>query len=811
MSVAAFVGHVRIAMRGLRRTPAFAAGSIATVALTVGATTSIFSLVYGVLLRELPYRNAAQIFWIWSDQPGRDRTPFNVPDFVDYRDSNRTLAGLAGFFGESANLSDEAAGERLQGIRATGNMFDVLGASPRLGRLLTALDEAAAADHVVVLSEGVWTRRFGADPGVIGRSIRLNGEQYTVVGVVGSSFAMPIRDVDFVLPFAPDRDPRRAARNSVSFIVGAGRLTEGTSPQQAATDLTAIARRLQQQYPVENARKRAVRLVPLVDGIVGSFRTALLTLFAAVGAVLVIACANLANLMLTRATARRKEVALRLALGSSRTNVIAQVMVEATLVGLAGGALGAMAVPWAVVALAALAPAALPRASAIGADRHVLLFSLVLSLATAVLFGVVPAIASAGVDVRDALQGTSRGTTSRRGARGLLVSCEVALAVALVIVMAMLAKSFSRVQAVAPGFEPAHVLTARLTLPARRFATREAVVTFQRALGERLAEIPTVTHAGAVSLLPLSGLLARIPFTVEGRPIERARIPSAQYRVVSPGYFEAACIPVTHGRAFSELDTDRTRPVAIVNEALARQWLAGGDAVGARLLIDDNDGPPRPVEIAGVVGNVQQIALDGEPTWDIYLPYAQVHPDNVGAAAANMFWLVRTTGDSATLASPVAAAVHRIDPDVVAAQIRPMEAYLADSIAPRRFSLSLMTVFGIAALALAGTGIYAVTTYSVQQRRREINIRVALGARRSNIARLIVGQYSGPIGAGVAVGIGLAAATARLASTMLFGVRGVDAAIAGVVAAIVAAISLAACAVPTLRAGRARPLDLNVE
>jgi putative ABC transport system permease protein len=419
---------------------------------------------------------------------------------------------------------------------------------------------------------------------------------------------------------------------------------------------------------------------------------------------------------------------------------------------------------------------------------------------------------AAGIDVREALQGTSRGTTGRgRRVRSVLVSCEVALAVALVIVMTMLAKSFTTVQAIAPGFEPRHVLTARLTLPARRYTTRDAVVTFERALAERLMELPTVTHAGAVSLLPLSGLLARIPFTVDGRPMERARIPSAQYRVVSPGYFETLRIPVIHGRAFSEFDTDTTRPVAIVNDELARQWLTGINPVGARLLVDDNDGPPRPVEIIGVVGNVRQIALDSEPTWDIYLPYAQVHPDNVGAAAANMFWGIRTSGDPMSLAAATAAAVRRIDPDVVAAQIRPMEMFLADSIAPRRFSLSLMTAFAVAALVLAGTGIYAVTVFSIRQRTREINIRLALGARRSNIVRLVTRQYSGPIAAGLAAGIGLAAGATRFFSTMLFGMSAIDVGTAGGVAGIVAAIAFIACAVPTLRAGRGPTLDLERE
>jgi putative ABC transport system permease protein len=804
------VRDTRYSLRALRRTPAFTLGAVVTIALTVGATTAIFSVVHGVLLRQLPYRNVERVFWIWSDQPGRDRTPFNVPDFIDYRDSARTLSGFAGFFAYGANLSDEAAAERVQGIQATGNLFDVMGAQARIGRLLQASDERPGAEHVVVLAEPFWIRRFGGDRAIIGRPIRLNSEEYTVVGVLTAGFAMPVRDVEFVLPFAADRDPRRGARNSLNFIIGVGRLGQQVLLPQAASELTAIARRLQERFPVENARKRGVRMVAVIDGIVGPFRTALLTVFAAVGAVLVIACANLANLMLARATSRRKDLAVQLALGSSRVNVVRQVLVEALLVGVSGGLLGVLIAEWGVVALVALAPTELPRSGEIRVDVAVLMFSLVVSLLTGVLFGVIPALASASVDVRDALQGSSRGGQGH-DIRGLLVSFEVALAVVLLIVMTMLAKSFANVQAVAPGFDSTRVLSARLTLPAKRFNNRDAIVTFQRALAQQLSSLPAVTHTGAITLLPLSGLSSRVPFTVEGRAVDRARVPVAQFRTVSSGYFEAARIALERGRTFSERDTDRTRAVAVVNEELAKRWLDGLEPIGARLLVDDNDGPPRPVEIIGVVGNVQQVALDAEPTWDLYLTYPQMHLDNVGAAAANMFWIVRTTGDPMTLATSLAKEVRRLDPDVVAAQIRPMDHYLSDAVAPRRFSLSLMAAFALAALTLAVTGIYAVVTYSVSRRAREIGIRVALGASRSNIVRLVMGHGIRFILIGLALGIALSIGVTRLLSAMLFGVAATDTVTFGQVAVVVAAVSLIACAVPTARAGRPATIVLKSE
>jgi len=810
---ALFTQPIRISLRALAKTPAFTVGAIVTIALTVGTTTAVFSVVYAVLLRQLPYRNVDRLFWIWSDQPGRDRTPFNVPDFIDYRDGSRTLEGFAGLFGYGASLSDEAAGERVQGLRATGNLFDVLGARARVGRLLEPGDEQPGADRVVVLTDRFWARRFASDAAIVGRSIRLNGEEYVVVGVLAPGFVTPVRDVEFVMPFGPDSDPRRGARNSLNFIIGAGRIRDGTSVNQAAGELTGIARRLQQRFPVENARKRGVQMMRVIDGIAGSFRTALLTIFAAVSAVLLIACANLANLMLTRASGRRKETAVQLALGASRTQVAWHSLIDALMIGIAGGALGVLLAEWGVAALLALASTELPRAGEVRIDGAVLTFSLLVSVLTGVLFGVIPALMSSRVDVRDALQGSGRGATAGgHRVRGVLVSCEVALAVVLLIGMTLLAKSFARVQAVAPGFEPAHVLSARLTLPPKRFVSREVLVAFQTTLRDRVSALPAVSQTGAITLPPLVGLLSRVPFTVEGRVIERERVPLAQFRTVSPGYFETVRIPLRRGRTFSDHDSGTTRPVAIVNEALADRWLAGLEPIGARLLVDDSDGPPRPVEIVGVVGNVQQIALDGtDPTWDLYVTYPQIHADTLGGAIGNMFWLTRTAGDPMAIATPFVRELRRVDPDVVASQVRPLEQNLIDAVAPRRFSVSLMAVFGLAALVLAATGIYAVIAYSVSQRAREIGVRIALGARDANIMRLVVGEGARFVVAGLASGVAIALSLMRLATSLLFGVTSSDIATFVQVSASVAIVSLIACAAPTMRALRLGAVSLHAE
>jgi putative ABC transport system permease protein len=799
---AVMVRDLRYSIRALRKTPAFTAGAIVTVALAVAATTAIFSVVYGVLLRQLPYRDAHEVFWIWSDQIGRDRGPLNVPDFIDYRDSTRALSGFAGFFAYGANLSDESAAERVQGIRATGNLFDVLGATPLAGRLLSPADERPDAAPVVVITEPFWKRRFGGDPTIVGLAIRLNGEPYTVVGILRRGFAMPVRDVEFVVPFAPDLDHRRGVRNSVNFIIGVGRLAAETPRAQAAGELNTIAKRLQERFPVENARKRGVHLFGAIDGIAGPFRDALLTIFAAVAAVLLIACANLANLMLTRATSRRKENAVRLALGASRPSVVRQVLIEALVVAIAGGAIGTLAAHWGVAAVMALAPAGLPRTSEIRVDATMLAIAVGVSTLTGMLFGLLPALASARVDMRHALQSGGRGASAGgRRLRGLLVSSEVALAVVLLIVVTMLAKSFANVLAVDPGFDPTGVLSARITLPPKRFGSLDAILNFQQALVDRLSAVPGVTGTGAITLVPLSGLIARVPFTVDGRPVERSRVPIAQYRTVSDGYFETARIPLTRGRTFTAHDTRRSVPVAIVNEALARQWLDGLEPIGARLLANDNDSAPRPLEIVGVVGNVRQLSLDGEQTWDLYLPYSQVHDDNV-TAAANMFWLVRTAGDPAGLSATFARALQSIDSEVAASQVRPMADYLSDAAASRRFSVSLIALFALAALALAMTGIYAMVSYSLSERTREIGIRVALGASRRHIVGVVIGYGLSFVLIGLAAGVALAAGAARLLSSLLFGVTAFDPVTLGQAAAGIAAASLVACAVPAGRIGR---------
>ena len=797
-------------VRGLLRTPTFTAGAILILALTVGATTALFSLVYAVLLRSLPYRQVDRVFWIWMDRPG-GQSPFNVPDFLDYRASARTLTGIGGFYAYTANFSDPDGADRLQGIRATGNFFVVLGARAQIGRLLEPEDEDGGGARVVVLSHAVWVQRFGTDKTLVGRPIQVNGEAYTVVGILPATFALPIRDVDFVLPYSPAADSRRNERGSLNFIQMVGRLGDDTSLAAATSELNGIARRLQAEFPVANATKRGVRTTALLDGIVGPFRIALNTLFAAIGGVLLIACANLANLMLTRAAARRKESAVRLAIGAMRAHLIRHVLLEAGLLSAAGCLLSVPIAQWSAAGLAALAPTALPRSNEIQLSAAVFAFTLGVSSVTCLLFGVAPAVASARVDVREALLNGSRGATESSRARGVLVAAEVAIAAALLVVMTMLAKSFAVVEGASPGFEAAGVLSLRVTLPTARYTSRDAITAFAKDVTQRFSVLPGITQVAAISILPLSGRSSRVPFTVEGRSIDRASVPMAQCRFVSAGYFEAAGIPSRHGRTFSGDDTALSRPVAVVSEELAAKWLPGVNPIGARLLIDDNNAGPRPVEIVGVVGNVSQIAIDVPPTFDLYLPYAQLHPDQAAAAAENMFWLLHTRGDPMVLATSAARALHEVDPMVAASEVQPMGRYLAEALGPRRFSVLLMVAFAVTALVLAVAGIYAVVLYGASRQAREIGIRVALGAGRWDVTRLVMGHGVRSVLVGVATGLVLATVTVRWLSTLLVGLTASDAATYAEVGATVAIVTLAACALPVVRIRRLASGRWNAE
>jgi predicted permease len=789
----------------LLKNSGFSVVVILTLAVTIGATVAIFSVVHAVLLRQLPFNDPDRLVWVWSRQTGRDKAPLNVPDFIDFRDRNGTLEGLAGISPWSANLQDSDA-ERIQGLRVSANIFAILGVDAAIGRTLVPDDDRPGAPPVVVLTDSLWQRRFGGDPAVVGRMLTLDGAPHTVVGVLQQQFFFPVRDAELAAPLAPDADPQRAVRTSVNFLRAVGRLKPTVTRARAEEELTAVARQLQQEYPEANARKSGAMVVPIAEEIVGGFRAALLALLAAVGGVLLIACANLASLTLARGTARRKEMAIRLAAGATRARLVRQLLTESALLGGIGGAFGIVLAGWGVTLLVTFAPADLPRLKEIGLDGAVLAFTLGISLLSSLLFGIIPALLVSRTNLNEELKDGGRGSSEgkeRRRARTLLVTVEVALALVLLVVVGLFGRSFVNIQAVRPGFDSRGVLSGRLSLPRSRYDSLEQIVGFQRQLQARVGALPGVQSVGAISILPLSGPIARVPFTVNGRSVPLAQVPSAQYRLISEQYFQTMRIPMRRGRPFSERDTATTPPVVIVNETLARRFFGSQEPIGEHLLLDDNDTGPRAAEIVGVVSDVRHLSLDTEPTPDVYLPYSQLHRDVFGWATANMFWVVRTETDPLGFAAPVRHEMQQVDSQVPIGTMRTMDQYLSASVAPRRFNVSVLGVFAVAALLLAATGIYATLSYSISQRAHEIAIRAALGAQRHDILGLVLAQGLRPALIGVGLGLGAAVGITRTLSGLLFELSATDPATFLFVSLGLVVVSLTACLVPAVRATRA--------
>jgi len=799
---------LRYGARMLLKAPGFTAVAVLVLALGIGGNTAIFSLVNSILLRQLPFRQPEQLVWVSARRPDPGKYSFTLPDFIDYRDQNQSLAGIAAYANWSANLTDRGDPERLQGLRISANAFQMLGVESVAGRALLPADDTPGQERVVVLSYGLWQRRFGAEPQVVGRRLTLNGVSYTVVGVLPPQFFFPIREAELAIPLAPDADPWRGVRTSVNFLRALARLKPGVTREQAEADLTAVAQRLRQQYPVANAQKLGVALSPLHEEVVANFRLALWVLLGAVGVVLLMTCANLANLALARAAARHREMAIRAALGATRRRLIQQLVTESLLLALLGGGVGLLLAFYGIDLLLALSPASLPRAAEVGVDFRVLGFTLALALLAGVIFGLAPAWQATRVSLNEGLKKSGHGAGGARpdGVRSLLVVSEIALSLVLLVGAGLLVKSFHRLQAVNPGFEAGNVLAVRLSLPKAQYPNRAAATAFYEKLRPRLESLPGVETVGVVSALPLSGVLASIPFTIEGRAAAPDEALRADYRLVSTDYFRALRIPLIAGRELDERDTAQTTSVAVISQDLARRYWPQGSPLGARMRIDDNDQGPRLVEIVGVVGDVKHLSLDGEPAPHIYLPARQTHEDAVVWLTNNQYWLLRTAVDPLTLSAAVRREIQAVDREVPASSIRTMEQYLAASVAPRRFNLWLLTVFAGAALVLAGTGLYGVISCGVAQRRREIGIRMALGAQAGDVLKLVIGQGLALSGVGVALGLVAALALTRVMKSLLFGVSATDPLTFMAIALLLMFVALLACYLPARRATKVDPM-----
>jgi putative ABC transport system permease protein len=798
---------LRFGLRMLRKNYIFTAVAVLTLAVGIGANTAIFSLVNAVLLRQLPYRNAERLVWIWATRTDRDKAFYSIPNFIDTRDRSQSFENLAAFANWGANLTGNGDPERLQGVRLSAHAFQMLGVEAATGRTLTAADDDPGNPRVVMLSNGLWQRRFGGNPNVIGQKLTLNGDTYTVVGALPPHFTIPNAVIEVATALRMETDPRRGERGS-NFLRVFGRLKDGVTVTQARADLATVTTRLREQYP-DNVKLTAPNVQPLRDEVVGGYRKALWLLLGAVGMALLIACANLANMLLARATARRKEIAIRAALGATRSRLARQMLTESLLLAVVGGALGMILAVTGRDLLLALSPADLPRGGEVVIDGRILLFSLALSFLAGIVFGLAPALQATKTDLNAELkEGRHSGSGGSSRLRDALVIAEVALSMAMLVGAGLLIRSFAHLQSVSPGFETGKLLTAQLSLPAASYAQAEAVSVFYDRLAARLTSLPGVEAVGAASALPLSGINARTEFTISGRPpVTPADTPAAQDRWVSPGYFHTMRIPLVEGREFTEGDHERAAGVAVIDETLARRHWPGASPLGAHLLLDyGTREKPRDFEIVGVAGNVKHVGLNEEPTATLYAPLPQIPPSAVSARAANLSIVVRGGAETQALATGVRRELQMVDPQVATSSPRTMSQFLAATVAARRFNMALLSVFAGAAMLIAAAGLYAVVSYSVTQREREIGIRIALGANRGEMFRLVVGQGLKLAVGGVATGLGATLVLTRLMSSMLFEISAADPLTLAGVAALLTVVTLLACAFPARRATKVDPM-----
>jgi predicted permease len=785
---------------------------VCTLALTIGATAAVLAVVNTVLFRALPFASPDRLAWIASVRSDNPSAPFTLPEFMDYRDRTRTLSGLAAYANWSASLSGDGETERLQGARMSANAFDLLGVTPAAGRLLNDGDDRPDAPKVVVISHRLWQRRYGGRADAIGTTARIDADAFVVVGVLPAHFPLPLRDVDVVTPLVPNRDPLRHLRNSVNFLRLVGRLAPGTDFRQAQSELTTICRSLREQFPVEYARKNAVSAVPMHEILVGDVRQPLLLVLAAVAVVLAAALANLVSLALVRANGRRAELSMRRALGASRLRLTRQLAIEALVLALVGTALGWLLASQAIVGAKVWAPSAIPRLGEVTLDGTVALFAAAVTVVVTTLLTAAPLGAAAHGRAEISLRLASRGAIGdrwNRRIRNAMVVAEISAALVLLLTTIVLFQNLQRLQEVHPGFEPDGVFQARLSIPPA-YRSPEDLARFYERLSGRLAAVPGVDRVGVVSVAPLSGLLMTVPFTVADAPLTERRAPSANLRAISPGYFPAVRTRLLHGRYFSEQDRSSSPPVAIVSAALAARFLPGR-ALGRRLLIDDNNEGPRPVEVVGVVESVRQSALDLPAELDVYVPLRQVHPDGLTGVRNNQFWIVRLRSQANGRASAGQAFratfvghLRAVDPDAAVSGAGPMRQLVDDWLGPRHFNLQLFGAFALTAVLLSVSGLYGLVSYAVSQRTREIGVRMAMGATQGDVRRMILRQAARLGFAGTAAGLCVAVA-ARTFVLRLVPAATIHPAIALATAGLLISIVLLAAWLPARRAARIEP------
>ena len=790
---------LRFGLRMLLKHKGFTLIAIFTLALGIGANTAIFTVINAVLLRPLPFAQPEQLLWLggWS---GNDKEQGVTPaDFLDYREQSQSFSQLAASVsdGIAMNLSGGGEPEQLKGGYVTANYLDLFGVKPALGRTFVTEEGLEGGERVVVLSHSLWSRRYGADPAIINQKITLDKRSFTVIGVMPPQFQYPT-GVELWQPFsfpASTQSPFRS--REFHFLRPVARLKPGVNRAQAQAEVETIARRLQSLYPKTNANQ-SLFLMPLQERLVGNVRLTLLTLLGAVGFVLLIACANVANLLLARSASRQKEIALRAALGASRGRVVRQLLTESLALALLGGLVGALLATWGVGLLVTLSSAYLPRADEIHINSPVFGFTLAVALLTGLLFGLAPALQSSRLNLTEALKEGGRGAgsgTRRHRTLNLLVVGEVALAIVLLIGAGLLVNSFVRLQQVSPGFDEKNLLTARIDIP-NPYGQPEKKKQFFEQLQQRVAALPGVEAVGLVTELPLARQSSDFTFKIEGRPEPApGQSPHADIRNVNHDYFRAMRIPLRKGRNFTEADVLDNAKVVLISDELARLYFAGEDPLGQRLLAGSLS--RESYEIIGIVGDVRHRGLDSGLRQTIYFPSLRLGYTNL---------VIRALNDPVSLAPAVRREVTAIDPNQPVANIRTMERWVSESVDQPRFRTFLLGVFSAVALLLSMVGIYGVMSYAVSQRTHELGVRMALGARAGDVFRLVIGQGMKLAIAGVAIGLVAALALTHLIKDLLFGIRATDPMTFAAITLLLTGVALLACYLPARRATKVDPM-----
>jgi predicted permease len=791
------------------RTPGFTAIVICTLSLAIGATTAVFSIVNGVLLAPLPLRDASRVVAVSS--LGRDGSPnpMSYQDFMDYRAQSHLLSAMSAVDVGTHNLTGTSGDPlRLSGARVNANFFSVLGVSPILGRAFAPKEDAKNAARTTVLSEGLWRSRFGADPRIIGTEITVDGRSYTIIGVA-PRIDIP-RPTDIWLPLIPESGEDDPSNRGAHYLRGVGRLAPGATIERAATELAQIAKVLERQYPESNTHFSATA-IPLRESIVGRVRPALLVMLGGVGFVLLIACANVANLLLVRASTRETEIAVRTALGAGRRVLVRQLVTESMLLSLGGAIIGTSLAAWAVDAVKTFGPARVPRLAQVSIDARVLGFSIILAIVTGLLFGLVPALHAARTNVGQMLKESTRGSSSRRGTRrtrGMLVVTEMALAVILLIGAGLLARSFVALTSVDLGFHAPNVVTMSVSLPTTKYPWDQQAITFADRLLEQVQAMPNVEHAAIAFGRPLSESAIRVTFDRDDRPPSTPEHRTiADIRTVTPGFFSTLGIPLVAGRGLQKSDLPNAPQVAVVSQSFARQYFPNENPIGKRITVgwgrqrseNKADTVSAGGEIVGIVGDVKALGPSEAPPPIVYLPFTQ-------APITDVSLLVRSSGSASTVINGARAAIREVDADLPIFDVKTMADALSESVAQPRFYAILLGSFAVIALIIAALGIYGVISYAVSQRTRELGIRIALGAQHDRVVRLVIGQGLTLTLLGIVIGVVGAYALTRLLASLLFGVAAADPLTFTAVALVFVAVACVASYLPARRAAAVDPI-----